>query len=104
MSWRWKDRSKEVSTLACTQGEPREPLWRLDIQPNDTQYNDTQQNDTQHNDTRHNDTQHNDTRHNDTRHNDTKHNDSQHQLIKCDTQHNGSVVMLTVIYAECKVF
>ncbi len=49
-------------------------------------------------DTQHNDIQPNDTQNNDTQHNDTQHNDTQHKQLICDSQHNKTVIMLSVSY------
>ncbi len=48
--------------------------------------------------TRHHDTQYYDTQHNDAQNNDTQHNDSKHKKV---TEHNGSVVVQSFVYAEC---
>jgi hypothetical protein len=82
---------------------------RYDIQYNDTRYNDTQYNDTQYNDTYYYDTKQNCNQPNDTQHNYTKHNftqdkGSQHKIMSYPALRSSilCVVMLYVIYAECR--
>jgi hypothetical protein len=53
-------------------------------------------------DTYHNDIQHNDIQNNDIQNNDTHHNGIQHNIKLNATLHKRSVIMLSVIYAECR--